>query len=145
MANTHRGIPRARISAGQLRRHRSGSTVLSEWLWLVRHGGECVAVANDWYRPDYYQQIAAGGGIARNPKDRAPRSIRLSPASPNGPCEVVRFSVQTSAASATWSELAEKVRLVPAPRRFPMRDDARAVDKDLNAIGTAHSGTWRKN
>jgi formylglycine-generating enzyme len=42
---------------------------------------------NDWYRPDYYAQLAAAGGIARNP--RGPESS-LDPAEPDAKKRVQR-------------------------------------------------------
>lgn len=41
----------------------------------------------DWYRPDYYQQLAAAGGVARNP--RGPDSS-YDPSEPNQPKKVHR-------------------------------------------------------
>jgi formylglycine-generating enzyme required for sulfatase activity len=35
---------------------------------------------SDWYRPDYYQQLAAAGGVARNPKGP---STSFDPSEPN--------------------------------------------------------------
>ena len=42
---------------------------------------------SDWYRPDYYQQLAAAGGVARNPQ--GPDSS-LDPAEPGQPKKVHR-------------------------------------------------------
>ena len=42
---------------------------------------------SDWYRPDYYAQLAAGGGVARNPQG-PPAS--LDPAEPKEPKRVMR-------------------------------------------------------
>jgi formylglycine-generating enzyme len=42
---------------------------------------------SDWYRPDYYQQLAAAGGVARNP--RGP-DISYDPSEPNQPKKVHR-------------------------------------------------------
>jgi formylglycine-generating enzyme len=42
---------------------------------------------SDWYRPDYYQQLVAAGGIARNPK--GPESS-LDPAEPTEPKKTQR-------------------------------------------------------
>ncbi len=42
---------------------------------------------SDWYRPDYYQQLATAGGVARNPQ--GPDSP-LDPAEPNQPKKVHR-------------------------------------------------------
>jgi formylglycine-generating enzyme len=41
----------------------------------------------DWYRPDYYQQLAAAGGVARNP--RGP-DTSYDPSEPNEPKKVHR-------------------------------------------------------
>jgi formylglycine-generating enzyme len=42
---------------------------------------------SDWYRPDYYQQLATKGGVARNPQ--GPGSA-FDPAEPNQPKKVLR-------------------------------------------------------
>jgi formylglycine-generating enzyme required for sulfatase activity len=42
---------------------------------------------SDWYRPDYYQQLAAAGGVARNP--RGP-DTSYDPSEPNQPKRVHR-------------------------------------------------------
>ncbi len=42
---------------------------------------------SDWYRPDYYQQLATAGAVARNPQ--GPESS-LDPAEPNQPKKVHR-------------------------------------------------------
>jgi formylglycine-generating enzyme required for sulfatase activity len=42
---------------------------------------------SDWYRPDYYQQLAAAGGVARNPK--GPDSP-YDPSEPKQPKKVQR-------------------------------------------------------
>ena len=54
------------------RRTATGSTTSAGnvWEWV-----------SDWYRPDYYAQLAAAGGVARNPQGPdSTRSIRTSPA-----------------------------------------------------------------
>ena len=33
---------------------------------------------SDWYRPDYYEQLATAGGIARNPRVQTRPSTRAS-------------------------------------------------------------------
>lgn len=42
---------------------------------------------SDWYRPDYYQQLAAAGGVARNPKGP---ETPYDPAEPGQPKKVQR-------------------------------------------------------
>ena len=37
------------------------------WLRPLRHRRQRVGMGNDWYRPDYYQTLAAAGGVA-NPQ-----------------------------------------------------------------------------
>ena len=75
MANIHQGISRSRHRRGRLRRHRAGRAVSAERLRTLRRGRQRVGVVSDWYRPDYYAQLAAAGGVARNPQGPARRSI----------------------------------------------------------------------
>ena len=42
---------------------------------------------SDWYRPDYYRELAAAGGVARNPNGPA---VPFDPAEPNQPKKVHR-------------------------------------------------------
>jgi formylglycine-generating enzyme required for sulfatase activity len=42
---------------------------------------------SDWYRPDYYQQLASAGGVARNPQGPA---SAYDPSEPNQPKKVHR-------------------------------------------------------
>jgi formylglycine-generating enzyme required for sulfatase activity len=42
---------------------------------------------SDWYRPDYYQQLAAGGGVARNPQGP---NASFDPDEPREPKRVMR-------------------------------------------------------
>jgi len=68
---------------------------------------------SDWYRPDYYQQLAAAGGVAQNP---------LGPDTPYDPAEPTekrkftladRFCAPISTALATWSARAAKASRPP--------------------------------
>ena len=52
-------------------------------LWSLRHGGRRLA-CSDWYRPDYFKQLADAGGVARNP--HGPET----PFDPAGPSEKKR-------------------------------------------------------
>jgi formylglycine-generating enzyme len=69
---------------------------------------------SDWYRPDYYAQLAAAGGLARNPQGPCTSFDPLNPASPNESCGAVRFCAQISIVPATWSEREGKVKSLPA-------------------------------
>ena len=70
---------------------------------------------SDWYRPDYYAQLAAVGGVAQNP--RGPDT----PFDPSEPAEKKRVhrggssSAPISTARVTWS--ARVVKAKPAPAR----------------------------
>ena len=71
---------------------------------------------SDWYRPDYYAQLAAAGAVARNPQrsSRLVRSRRTRRAR-NASIAADRFSAPISTARATWSARAGKVMSAPAP------------------------------
>ena len=74
MANSHQGhFPDQRHGRGRLRRHRAVAQFPPNGYGLSRHGGQRLGVVSDWYRPDYYAQLAAGG-VARNP--RGPHAVR---------------------------------------------------------------------
>jgi formylglycine-generating enzyme required for sulfatase activity len=74
------------------------------WQWIA-----------DWYRPDYYRQVAASGTVCRNPSgpdnsfDPDERGV------PSGSCAADPFCAPINTAPATWSELAVKAKLPLAP------------------------------
>ena len=45
-----------------------GGAVPAERLRPLRRGRQRLGVVSDWYRPDYYAQLASAGGVARNPQ-----------------------------------------------------------------------------
>ncbi len=68
---------------------------------------------SDWYRPDYYRELAATEAVARNPGGRRIHLIRRSPAHRSVSIGVGRSYVRTSTARATWSELAGRATSEP--------------------------------
>ncbi len=70
---------------------------------------------SDWYRPDYYAQLALRAASRATRRARTRRSIRASPARRSACIAAGRFSARISIARATWSARAAKARLAPAP------------------------------
>ena len=70
---------------------------------------------SDWYRPDYYAQLAKAGGVASNPRVRIRPSIRLSLTRKSAFTAAARFFVTTNIARATSSARAAKAKSTPAP------------------------------
>jgi formylglycine-generating enzyme required for sulfatase activity len=63
---------------------------------------------SDWYRPDYYQTLAASGQIAVNPKARLIVSIPMNRECGSEYTAGRRFCATTSTARATWQEHAAR-------------------------------------
>ena len=70
MANTSPGpLSRSRHGRGWLQRHRARGAVPAQRLRpLRRRRATSGSGSSDWYRPDYYAQLASAGGVARNPQ-----------------------------------------------------------------------------
>ena len=70
---------------------------------------------SDWYRPDYYRQLAAAGGVARNPTGPDPPTTLQNPVSPRKSSAADRSSAPTSTAPATSSARAARAKSAPEP------------------------------
>jgi formylglycine-generating enzyme len=58
----------------------------------------------DWYRPDYYRQLAAAGGVTRNPRGPDTPYDPADPSEKKGVHRADRFCVLTNTARATqWA------------------------------------------
>ena len=57
---------------------------------------------NDWYRPDYYAQLAAAGGVARNPRGPDSSFDPSEPGEKNAFNVGARSFVRINTASVTW-------------------------------------------
>jgi formylglycine-generating enzyme required for sulfatase activity len=69
---------------------------------------------SDWYRPDYYAQLASAGEVARNPLGPAASFDPGEPASASASIAADRFSAPTSTARATWWARAARATSIPA-------------------------------
>ena len=66
---------------------------------------------SDWYRPDTYAQLAAAGGVARNPQGPdAPLRSRRARRRRSACIAAARSSARTSTARATWSARAARAK-----------------------------------
>ena len=84
MANSHQGtFPQRRHRRRRLQGHRPGRavrrrTATASTTWPATSGNG----SSDWYRPDYYAQLAAAGGVARNPRGPEASFDPSEPATP---------------------------------------------------------------
>jgi formylglycine-generating enzyme required for sulfatase activity len=69
MANTHQGqFPTQDTGADSYAGLAPVAQYPANGYGLYDMAGNAWQWTSDWYRPDYYQQLAAAGGVARNPK-----------------------------------------------------------------------------
>jgi formylglycine-generating enzyme required for sulfatase activity len=82
MANTHQGSFPAKDTGDD---GHAGIAAVAQYppngYGLYDMAGDVWQWTSDWYRPDYYQQLVAAGGVARNPQGPA------SPFDPSEPTE----------------------------------------------------------
>ena len=69
----------------------------------VRHGRQRLAVGRDWYRPDYYAQLAASRRDRAQSARARTASTRPNRARRSASCGAARFSAPISTAPVTWS------------------------------------------
>ena len=69
---------------------------------------------SDWYRPDYYKQLAEQGASHATRQGRTARSIHRNRISRRRLSEAVPFFALISTVPAIWSEPAARVRSAPA-------------------------------
>ena len=115
-ANIYQGqFPDARRRRGRLRRHRAGgaasrrTATASTTSPATSGSGAATGIA-----PTTYAQLAAAGGVARNPQGPDSPSIRPSRTRRSASTAAARSSAPTSTARATWSARAAKARSRPA-------------------------------
>ncbi len=70
---------------------------------------------SDWYRPDYYAELAKAGEVANNPKGPDTPFDPAEPNEKNVSNAAVRFFATTSTARATSSARGAKGTSTPAP------------------------------
>ena len=111
MANIYQGqFPVERHGRRRLRRHRAGGAVPAERVRALRHGRQRLGVVSDWYRPDYYAQLAAPAASRGIPRAR---QSSFDPAEPDGrsaSTAAARSSAPISTARGTWSARAVEAR-----------------------------------
>ena len=69
---------------------------------------------SDWYRPDYYAELASRAAWRATRRARPPPSIQRSQARKSACTAGVRSSARTSIAHATWSARGVRVKAAPA-------------------------------